>query len=76
MHGADGAKMRETIMREVEQEMMVNEGKAERSVLELTEAVPHLYEETEDEKELGGKTVENMKTLKKKVMVGSIMKKK
>ena len=76
MHGADGAKMRETIIREVQQEMMVSEGKAERSVLDLEEAVPHQYEETEDEREMGGKTVQNMKSLKKKVMVGSIIKKK
>ena len=68
--------MRETIIREVKQEMMVTEGKAEREVLDLEEAVPHQYEETEDEREMDGKTVQNMKTLKKKVMVGNIMKKK
>ena len=76
MHGADGAKMRETIIREVKQEMMVTAGKAERLVLDLIEAVPNQYEETEEEREMGGKTVQNMKTLKKKVMVGAIMNKK
>ena len=76
MHGADGAKMRETIVREVKQEMMVTAGKAERLVLDLIEAVPNQYEETEEEREMGGKTVQNMKTFKKKVMVGAIMNKK
>ena len=76
MHGADGAKMRETIIREVKQEMMVTAGKAERLVLDLIEAVPNQYEETEEEREMGGKTVQNMKTFKKKVMVGAIMNKK
>ena len=76
MHGADGAKMRETIIREVKQEMMVTAGKAERLVLDIIEAVPNQYEETEEEREMGGKTVQNMKTFKKKVMVGAIMNKK
>ena len=68
--------MRETIIREVKQEMMVTAGKAERLVLDLIEAVPNQYEETEEEREMGGKTVQNMKTFKKKVMVGAIMNKK
>ena len=74
MHGADGGKMREMIYDEVRKEMLAAAGRGERVSLAMAEAVPEQYEETEEEAEIGTKTVKNMKMLKKSMMVGSIMK--
>ena len=74
MHGADGGKMREMIYSEVRSEMEALEGSRERTVLTMEEAVPEQYEETEEEADIGTKTVKNMNTLKKSLMVGAMLK--
>ena len=65
--------MREAIFEAVKREMLVRSGECERQAIELERAVPYQYEETEEEKEMGIKTVENVKCLKKKVMVASLL---
>ena len=74
MHGADGGKMREMIYSEVRSEMEAAEGRGERADLAMELAVPEQYEETEEEADIGTKTVKNMKVLKKSLMVGSMLK--
>ena len=74
MHGADGGRMREIIYEEVSKEMKIAKGEMEREVLEMTEAVPKQYEESEEEKMMGTKTAQNMKMLKKTLMVGTLIK--
>ena len=54
--------------------MKVARGESERVSLEMTEAVPVQYVETDQEIEIGVKTVKNVKMLKKSLLVGSIMK--
>ena len=65
--------MREAIFEGVKREMLVRSGECERRPIELEGAVPYQYEQTEEEKEMGIKTVENVKSLKKKVMVASLL---
>merc|ERR1711988_884212 len=66
VHGANGGRMREAIFEAVKREMLVRAGECERQAIELEMAVPYQYEETEEEREMGIKTVENVKSLKKK----------
>ena len=73
MHGADGGKMREMIYEEVKTEMEVVAGQRERVSLAMEEAVPAQYEETEEEADIGTKTVKNMNMLKKSIMVGAML---
>ena len=49
-------------------------GSRERVGLAMEEAVPAQYEETEEEANIGTKTVKNMKMLKKSMMVGAMLK--
>ena len=65
--------MREAIFDAVKREMLVRAGECERQAIELEMAVPYQYEETEEEREMGIKTVENVKSLKKKVMVATLL---
>ena len=48
-------------------------GECERQAIDLEGAVPYQYEETEEEREMGLKTGDNIKSLKKKVMVASLL---
>ena len=66
--------MREIIYEEVSKEMKIAKGEMEIEVLEMTEAVPKQYEESEEEKMMGTKTAQNMKMLKKTLMVGTLIK--
>lgn len=50
--------------------MAVAGGGAPRADLGYAEAVPPQYIETEEEADIGNKTVHNMKMLKKSMMVG------
>ena len=65
--------MREAIFEAVKKEMLIKKGEAEREAIEIETAVPDQYEETEEEKEMGIKTVENVKSMKKKVMVATLL---
>ena len=67
-------KMREMIYAEVKNEMEAVAGNRERAGLAMEEAVPAQYEETEEEADIGTKTVKNMKMLKKSMMVGAMLK--
>ena len=67
-------KMREMIYTEVKCEMEAVAGSRERAGLDMEEAVPAQYEETEEEAVIGTKTVKNMKMLKKSMMVGAMLK--
>ena len=66
--------MRDILYEEVSKEMRVAKGECEREALDMNDAVPGQYEETEDEKAMGTKTFQNMKILKKTLLVGGIMK--
>ena len=61
---------REMIYEEVGREMAAAGGGAPRADLGYAEAVPPQYIETEEEADIGNKTVHNMKMLKKSMMVG------
>ena len=74
MHGADGGKMRDILYEEVSKEMKVLNGELDREAVDMNDAVPGQYEETEEEKAMGTKTFQNMKMLKKTLLVGGIMK--
>ena len=70
VHGADGGKVREVMQMQVERELCVISGEAERKTINIEEAIPTEDVDSEDESEEVN-TKKNLKSLK-----GSIVSKK